>query len=155
MSFSLGAALPAGRRVSLPQSTHNTHTTLTPLMSLNTLHAPSRRIRMKDTPPTQALTQPPDPETRATSKTYFKLIQAVHHKHIIDHAIATNNFPTGMMKQVQRLTDFIKPSTPSINTREKVQDNTAAWMMTNMHILQTHYQTTISTLSTTLTDKSY
>lgn len=126
-----------------------------PLMSLH-LHPPlqnggSRQHRPLHsyTPPTITLNQPPDPETRHISKQHFKLIQAVHHKHIIDRCLATHSFPPGMLRQVQRLTDFIKPSTPSENTRMKVKQNTTQWMSNNMTILQDHYTTTISNLANT------
>lgn len=54
-----------------------------------------------------------------------------------------------MLRQVQRLTDFIKPSTPSENTHMKVQQNTTQWMSNNMTILHDHYTTTISNLANT------
>lgn len=133
---------------------HTRHT-LRPLMSLH-LHPPlqngsnrQHRPLHSNTPPTFTLNQPRDPETRHISKQYFKLIQAVHHKHIIDRCLATYSFPPGMLRQVQRLMGFIKPSTPSENTRMKVQQNTTQWMSNNMTILHDHYTTTISNLANT------
>ncbi|KAM7401467.1 hypothetical protein PAMA_005596 [Pampus argenteus] len=73
--------------------------------------------------------------------------EAIHHKHIINHAISSGTFPPGMMRQVNRLTDFIKPAAPSQETRIKVQNNTTHWMTTNMNILHEHYEHTILTLS--------
>lgn len=93
------------------------------------------------------ISQPPDTETRNMSKQYFKLIQGLHHKHIINHAISSGTFPPGMVRQVNRLTDFIKPAGPTESTRKKVQDNTTQWMLNNMHILQQHYEDIILTLN--------
>ena len=99
-----------------------------------------------NTAPTNILNQAPDPATRTASKQIFQLIQAIHHKHTTDNSLATNTFPPGMMRQVTRLTDFIKPATPSDTTRHKIQNNTDNWMRTNMAILQEHYTNTIHTL---------
>lgn len=93
--------------------------------------------------------RPNTPSTQHTTKTYFKLIQAIHHKQIIEHALNTQTFPAGMMKQVTKLTDFIKPSSPNIETKQKVADNTKNWMSANMHILHEHYQAILNTLSPT------
>lgn len=149
------------------QSTHRTHTqdyTPQPLMSLTT--HPTYKTRSVD--PTQArppyiylhqtqpfthpLTEPPNDETRQISKQYFKFIQATHHKHIIDKAITMHVFPPGMMRQVNRLTDFIKPAAPTEHTRTKVAENTTTWMQKNMIILQEHYSSTISSLNNTPKD---
>lgn len=54
-----------------------------------------------------------------------------------------------MMRQVSRLTDFIKPSTPNDTGRTKIHQNTTNWMQTNMTILQDHYTATITALSDT------
>lgn len=93
------------------------------------------------------LNQPPDEATRQTSKLYFKLIQAIHHKEIIDKAISDRRFPSGMMRQVNRLTNFIKPSSPTDYTAAQVLQNTQQWMNNNMNILQIHYQTIIESLT--------
>lgn len=89
--------------------------------------------------------QPLDLDTRTISKQYFKLIQAIHHKEIVDRAIKTKSFPPGMIRQANKLTDFIKPSTPSESTRIKVHNNTMEWMNNNMHILQSHYSQLLDT----------
>lgn len=86
------------------------------------------------------------PSIQHITKTYFKLIQATHHKHIIQHALETQTFPVGMMKQVRKLTDFIKPSSPNISTKQKVSVNTNNWMLANMHILLEHYETILNTM---------
>lgn len=95
------------------------------------------------------LTHPPDAETRQTSKLYFKLLQAIHHKQVINNAITTNTFPQGMMRQVTRLTDFIKPAAPTEQTKTQVRENTINWMSNNMQILLQHYSSTITALSNT------
>ena len=101
------------------------------------------------TPPhrTHYYTQPPDPITRQTAKLYFKLIQATHHKHIITQAIDTGIFPSGMTRQVIKLTQFIKPAIPTPHTRSRIQDNTHTWMDNNMHILLEHYTTQLTQLT--------
>lgn len=94
------------------------------------------------------LTHPPDPETRLTSKQYFKLIQAIHHKTIMDKASQTNTFPPGMLRQVKKLTDFIRPSAPTAETRTKIYNNTTQWMLNTITILGQHYTHTIDSIST-------
>ncbi|KAG7467708.1 hypothetical protein JOB18_018490, partial [Solea senegalensis] len=54
-----------------------------------------------------------------------------------------------MNRQVQRLTDFIKPSTPTTATYNKIHNNTTRWMQNTMLILQDHYHTTITSLLST------
>lgn len=49
-----------------------------------------------------------------------------------------------MMRQVIRLSSFIKPSSPNDITRTKIKENTDTWMTNNMHILRQHYQSVIS-----------
>ncbi|KAK2839145.1 hypothetical protein Q7C36_013959 [Tachysurus vachellii] len=51
-----------------------------------------------------------------------------------------------MQKQVQKLTQFIKPSSPTEQTRHKLNNNTIHWMKHTMHILQEHYTQTIISL---------
>ena len=114
-----------------PQHKHTTHTTYT---------------ASPNTPTYRPLTQPPDAETRQISKQYFKLIQATHHKFTVDKSVTTHTYPPGMTRQFKRLTDFIKPSTPTEHTRLQIQDNTINWIHTNMLILQQHYNSTITTL---------
>lgn len=70
--------------------------------------------------PKQAL----DPDTRAAAKNIFKLIQAIHHREIIDHAISTNTPPVGMNRQVNRLMAFIKPASPTEEFCQQVAANT-------------------------------
>ncbi|XP_063049514.1 mucin-6-like [Engraulis encrasicolus] len=91
-------------------------------------------------------TQPLDPSTRQHAKLYFKLIQVTHHKRIIDNAISSNTLPTGMMRQAQKLTDFVKPAAPTPHTRQQIHTHTTAWMAGTIDILQTHYETQLQTL---------
>ncbi|KAK2863711.1 hypothetical protein Q7C36_002865 [Tachysurus vachellii] len=44
-----------------------------------------------------------------------------------------------MSRQVNKLTQFIKPSSPTDTTTEKIAQNTLTWMQKNMHTLQEHY----------------
>ncbi|XP_029629921.1 leucine-rich repeat extensin-like protein 5 isoform X2 [Salmo trutta] len=90
--------------------------------------------------------EPPDEETRQTAKLYFKLIQATHHMEVVEKALKNQAFPTGMMRQVHRVTNFIKPSSPTDSTTIKLSQNTHQWMQNNMYILQTHYQSVTHTI---------
>lgn len=92
------------------------------------------------------LDHPPDAATRHTSKQYFKIIQAIHNKEIMDIALSTGTLPPGMTRQIHRLTDFIKPSTPTIETRNRIQENTKQWMNNTISILHQHYAYTISSI---------
>ena len=84
---------------------------------------------------------------RQEAKLYFKLIQAVHHKHIADKAVSTYNPPAGMKRQVTKLTEFIRPAAPTEYTKLQVEACTANWMATIMTILQAHHSKTIESLS--------
>ncbi|MGL5802378.1 MAG: hypothetical protein ACRCX7_07285, partial [Cetobacterium sp.] len=88
---------------------------------------------------------------KTLTKTYFKFIQATHHMETVDHSVQTGNFPTGMCRQVDKLTKFIKPSSPIDTTTEKIAQNTHNWMQTNMNILQEHYTHTIISLMEQIT----
>lgn len=137
--------------------THTHHST-------SLTHIPHRfndsRHRRRDThahththttqPHTQTLTGPPSAETRQTSKFYFKLIQATHHQHVIDTSISTLTPPTGMQKQVHRLTTFIKPAAPTIETQQKLTSNTTQWLNNTLDILQTHYTSSITSITSSL-----
>lgn len=83
--------------------------------------------------------QPLDVQTRQLTKQYFKLIQAIHHKEIIDSAIANKDPPRGMAKQVTKLTSFIKPASPSEEVQRAVERNTKQWLENNLLALQEHY----------------
>lgn len=116
-------------------------------------HHPSSRLYSTAPQPKQAL----DPDTRAAAKKIFKLIQAIHHREIIDHAISTNTPPVGMNRQVNRLTAFIKPASPTEEFRQQVAANTQTWMQNNFTLLRNHYteiivfHTDICSTQTTLT----
>lgn len=79
-------------------------------------------------------------------KVYFKLLQAIHHSEIIAETKRTGKFPVGMSRHTTKLTAFIKPSSPSETTQEKVKQNTHQWMQTNMLILEEHYDGIIATI---------
>lgn len=87
--------------------------------------------------------QAPDQNTRLQAKHYFKLVQATHHKEIVDNAITTNTYPMGMTRQVTRLTEFIKPSSPTEDTKALIALCTTQWLEQVMKTLQTHYTRTI------------
>lgn len=65
----------------------------------------TRRDNSRNTP-LPSVRQALDPQTRGMAKDIFKLIQAIHHKQIIDNAIITGTFRSGMTRQVTRLTAF-------------------------------------------------
>lgn len=50
----------------------------------------------------------------------------------------------GMVRQVNKLAAFIKPSSPNQQTLAKVKLNTSRWMENNMHILREHYDGVIA-----------
>lgn len=77
-------------------------------------------------------------------KRYFKLLQAIHHAEIIERSIKSQTFPVGMLRQVNKLTAFIKPSSPNADTTAKVKLNTDEWMRANMIILKEHYDHVIA-----------
>ena len=58
------------------------------------------------------LSHPPSEDTRRLAKSYFKLIQAIHHNNIIDNAIATHTPPKGMAKHTARL--WLSPTSPPL-----------------------------------------
>lgn len=82
-----------------------------------------------------------------TEKVYLKLLQAIHHAEIIKKSLDSANFPAGMIKQVQKLTSFIKPSSPNSSTASKIKENTHKWMLNNMNIL---HQEVIASILTSL-----
>lgn len=88
--------------------------------------------------------QPLDDQTRQLTKQYFKLIQAIHHKTIIDLAISSKNPPKGMAKQVFKLANFIKPASPSEEIQRTVERNTDQWLESNLLALQGHYISVIT-----------
>lgn len=87
----------------------------------------------------QIVYQPLNVHVRQVAKSYFKLMQAIHHKHIIDKAILTQTPPKGMRRQVLKLTAFIRPSSPTEELREAVESNTQTWLQNSLSILQDHY----------------
>ena len=87
---------------------------------------------------------PVGPDTSGTSdlqliKTYFKLLQAIHHIEILDEALMKGAPPTGMAKKVAHLTAFIKPAAPDSIVKDKIKNNTMDWMNNNLKILKEHY----------------
>ena len=77
-------------------------------------------------------------------KQYFKILQAIHHAEVVEKYQQTGELPVGMSRQANKLTAFIKPSSPSDDTREKVRLNTENWMQANMLILKDHYDCVIA-----------
>lgn len=73
------------------------------------------------------------------TKKYFKLLQALHHSEILSHSILTGVCPKGMERQVQKLASFIKPSSPSLNTTERVKNDTQKWLRDVLETLRVHY----------------
>ena len=112
-----------------------------------TVTTPQPLLQTPHPNPGPFLGHPPDDATRQTAKVYFKVIQAVHHGEVTKKALQTGCFPAGMMRQVDKLTNFIKPASPTELTTNKVRDNTHSWMHNNMDILKTHYTHTIDTLT--------
>lgn len=82
------------------------------------------RPYIRPCPPIQLVYPPVHLDTTRMSKQYFKFIQTIHHKEIIDQAIQTKSLPPGMTKQANKHTDFIKPSTPTELNKTKIHNNT-------------------------------
>lgn len=80
------------------------------------------------------------------TKKYFKLLQAIHHSEILAATSPSRPYPAGMLKQVTKLTTFIKPSSPDQIILEQVKKNTLDWMSRNMTILKEHYDRVLATL---------
>lgn len=99
----------------------------------------------------RTLKQPLSRELIIQTKLCFKLLQAVHHSEVVDDSLKTNSFPPGMFRQVGKLTNFIKPSSPTEETAKQVHINTLEWMHNNMVILRTHYDTVIANILNLLT----
>ncbi|KAF3850734.1 hypothetical protein F7725_012506 [Dissostichus mawsoni] len=85
------------------------------------------------------------------TKTYFKLLQAIHHVEILDEAARRGSPPPGMARKAQFLTSFIKPAAPNSRTLKLVEENTSMWMQRNLDILKTHYTDLLRDLSFNLT----
>ena len=62
------------------------------------------------------------------------------------HAITTNTPPPGMLRQVKKLAEFIKPACPNPQISYRVQENTDEWLRSNLKDLQIHFQTLLTTL---------
>ena len=73
------------------------------------------------------------------SKTYFKLLQSIHHTEILSEALDTGVPPLGMAKKVTSLTAFIKPAAPDDMVLTEIKNNTIDWLNNNLRILTKHY----------------
>ncbi|KAI9529117.1 hypothetical protein NQZ68_013424 [Dissostichus eleginoides] len=80
-------------------------------------------------------------------KTYFKLLQAIHHVEILDEAAHRGSPPPGMAKKVNLLTSFIKPAAPNSKVLNLAEANTQFWMNRNLDILKEHYTDLLQDLS--------
>lgn len=86
---------------------------------------------------TTSLSPPHDPETRHTSKQYFKLIPAINHMDQIRVHFHQGCKPiTGT---------FVKPSTPTIDTCDKIHSNISKWMQNTTSVL--HQYITIASVA--------
>ena len=77
-------------------------------------------------------------------KRYFTLLQAIHHAEVVERSERSGTFPVGMMRQVNKLTSFIKPSAPNADTAGRVKANTDRWMEQNLSILKHHYDAVLA-----------
>ncbi|KAK1875114.1 Titin [Dissostichus eleginoides] len=82
-----------------------------------------------------------------STKTYFQLLQAIHHVEILDEAAHRGSPPPGMARKAQFLTSFIKPAAPNSHTLNLVTENTKMWMQRNLEILKIHYTDLLRDLS--------
>lgn len=108
-----------------------------------------RRARQQGGQDAPAPNRALDADTRKSAKNIFKLIQTVHHKGVIEEARDTGLYPRGMIKQVFRLSSFIKPAAPTEQVRRQLEQNTDSWMSKNLDILYDHYATVIESLKGT------
>lgn len=136
------SSLAAGS-VAIQQNRARTRDNVNPPRKKKNRFRTGNRGRPQGEPTTYPVQQPPDEATRQLAKSYFKLIQAIHHKNIIDKAITTQTPPQGMARHVVKLTAFIKPSSPTEEIKAAVAENTRMWMQNNLTILQDHYLTII------------
>ena len=72
-------------------------------------------------------------------KTYFKLLQSIHHTEILSEALITGIPPLGMARKVAYLTAFIKPAAPDYIVLTEIKNNTIDWLNNNLRILQKQY----------------
>src|SRR4029434_9101145 len=77
-------------------------------------------------------------------KRLLRLLQAINHAEVIEQMKQSGRFPVGMYRQVNKLTHFIKPSSPHPDTTARVQQNTDEWMNCNLRILKNGSDQTIS-----------
>ena len=113
------------------------------------------RFSLLDTHLTEPQKPPPSKVTPDTSdfllsKTYFKLLQSIHHTEILSEALLKGAPPLGMAKKVAYLTAFIKPAAPDEIVLTEIKKNTINWMNNNLQILQDHYAKLQRELITTL-----
>jgi len=88
--------------------------------------------------------RPMAPGDLVLTKKYFKLLQAIHHSEILAHSASTGSSPPGMSRQVMKLAAFIKPASPTVETLEKVKQNTVEWLENNLCILREHYDSVLA-----------
>ena len=73
------------------------------------------------------------------SKSYFKLLQSIHHTEILSEALRTGVPPLGMARKVAHLTAFIKPAAPDEIVLSEIKNNTIEWLNNNLRTLTKHY----------------
>ena len=73
------------------------------------------------------------------SKTYFKLLQSIHHTEILSEALRTGVPPLGIARKVAYLTAFIKPAAPDEIVLSEIKNNTIEWLNNNLRTLTKHY----------------
>ncbi|KAI4826759.1 hypothetical protein KUCAC02_030192 [Chaenocephalus aceratus] len=85
-----------------------------------------------------------------STKTYFKLLQAIHRGEILDEAARRESPPPSMARKAQFLTSFIKQAAPNCHTLKLVEENTRMWLQRNLEILKTYYSYLLTVLSVDL-----
>ncbi|XP_073669419.1 uncharacterized protein [Paramisgurnus dabryanus] len=120
------------------------HNRFTPLMDTTSSGERKLNLPLKEQNSTKIPIRDGSVDLDLTKK-YFKLLQAIHHSEILLKSVSENFYPPGMYRQVNKLTAFIKPSSPNPETLEKVKQNTTLWMNQNMTILREHYDAVIAT----------
>lgn len=94
----------------------------------------------------QAATERNEASFSSNVKHCFKLIQTTHHCEVLNNVGENNILPPGMQRQLFKLSSFVKPACPSLNTTEKVQAATVRWMSQILSILMEHYNNLTASL---------
>lgn len=101
----------------------------------------------------------PQPRPRSTpqpepllicTKSYFKLLQSLHHLEILEKCLVEGAGPPGMTRKVRKLAAFIRPAAPNPEITKRVAAHTHRWLMENLSALRDHYTNLCESIIPTL-----